>query len=512
MRNSAKASVTMSGFKLVPADGGGCPVALPPGETVLGRGPLLGITDKRVSRKHAILKVSGDQLSIKPVHVNPCFYRPSENSPLSPLDTDQWHQLSPGDHFSLLVDKYFFSVLFVASDVESLPRDLLICNRLDHNVSTEDIPNQAPSAIQTTEMLHRQSSLQQTVSSGTSKLLETHSLLEKVVESPQKLSASNTENENSRTAQRKRVLPSWMVQGPSASIPGKGNSEETIKESRKKRRTTESDDVILSKQDTQRKPTEPVARKTEKTDDKIATQIAESSVEQCNRQLQNEELELNPDTINKRENRLENVGSKTEQVNQDEALQDPVQKGETQELAPDQTTETETSNLSENQDAPLSSNITEPKRTPCVYGRTCYRKNPIHFQQFSHPGDSDYHDTKAATQTDDDNRPECPYGTACYRKNPQHKLEYKHTVPPEPAKKQMRPKTTEKGESVLDHDSDNDGEPNEYNLDDSFIDDEEEECDPTDEDSDWEPDSQDQNNEDIDTLLKEAQKFVATKK
>lgn len=43
------------------------------------------------------------------------------------------------------------------------------------------------------------------------------------------------------------------------------------------------------------------------------------------------------------------------------------------------------------------------------------RKNPIHFQQFSHPNDDDYHETDTLTEGNDDNRPECPYGTACYR-------------------------------------------------------------------------------------------------
>ncbi|XP_039246460.1 aprataxin and PNK-like factor isoform X2 [Pipra filicauda] len=41
-------------------------------------------------------------------------------------------------------------------------------------------------------------------------------------------------------------------------------------------------------------------------------------------------------------------------------------------------------------------------------------KNPIHFQQFSHPNDDDYHDMEMISQDNNDNRPECPYGTACY--------------------------------------------------------------------------------------------------
>ncbi|XP_037230824.1 aprataxin and PNK-like factor isoform X4 [Falco rusticolus] len=66
---------------------------------------------------------------------------------------------------------------------------------------------------------------------------------------------------------------------------------------------------------------------------------------------------------------------------------------------------------------------------------TTRRKNPIHFQQFSHPNDDDNHETEIVTQDNNDNRPECPYGTACYRKNPQHKLEYKHSAPPVPERR-----------------------------------------------------------------------------
>lgn len=66
------------------------------------------------------------------------------------------------------------------------------------------------------------------------------------------------------------------------------------------------------------------------------------------------------------------------------------------------------------------------------------------------------------------------------------------------------------GKKGLEEESDDDGEPNEYDLNDSFIDDEEEECEPTDEDSDWEPSSEEK--EDVETLVKEAQGFVKTKK
>lgn len=66
--------------------------------------------------------------------------------------------------------------------------------------------------------------------------------------------------------------------------------------------------------------------------------------------------------------------------------------------------------------------------------------------------------------------------------------------------------------SVADEDSDNVGQPNEYDLNDSFLDDEEEEYEPTDEDSDWEPGQEDQEKEDVEELLKEAKKFMKRRK
>lgn len=59
---------------------------------------------------------------------------------------------------------------------------------------------------------------------------------------------------------------------------------------------------------------------------------------------------------------------------------------------------------------------------------------------------------------------------------------------------------------------DDEGQPNEYDLDDSFLDDEEEEYEPTDEDSDWEPGKEDEDKEDMEELLKEAKTFMKRKK
>ncbi|XP_035176142.1 aprataxin and PNK-like factor [Oxyura jamaicensis] len=241
------------------------------------------------------------------------------------------------------------------------------------------------------------------------------------------------------------------------------------------------------------------------------------TMEKNNRQLHSKQSRTTCQISNKKnrieesENKEQITGSTSQQTLWGRTFQYFGAQEGTHEPDADLDYETEISDTTRSVDASESSKQIKRKRTPCMYGTGCYRKNPIHFQQFSHPSDDDYHETDILTEGNDDNHPECPYGTACYRKNPQHKLEYKHTAPPG-TERQTQQRTSKNGKRALEEDSDNDGEPNEYDLNDSFIDDEEEECEPTDEDSDWEPSSEDKDNEDVKTLVKEAHRFVKTKK
>ncbi|XP_065066831.1 aprataxin and PNK-like factor isoform X2 [Rhopilema esculentum] len=143
-----------------------------------------------------------------------------------------------------------------------------------------------------------------------------------------------------------------------------------------------------------------------------------------------------------------------------------------------------------------SENESIDKLPKCKYGRSCYRKNPAHFKEFSHSDNSDDDKDESSEQTDD--RPECPYGTSCYRKNPQHKLEYKHTqhlAGDLPSTRKSARTRKQPKKSVIAGDSDDDADDNDYDYDDSFIDDnmdaesesssyDDDNC----EDEDWSPD------------------------
>ena len=62
----------------------------------------------------------------------------------------------------------------------------------------------------------------------------------------------------------------------------------------------------------------------------------------------------------------------------------------------------------------------------CPYGERCYRKNPLHFEEYYHPKKGDTKKRKTATKIDTDSLPPCPFGASCYRKNLLHFAEYSH--------------------------------------------------------------------------------------
>ncbi|XP_055940852.1 aprataxin and PNK-like factor [Argiope bruennichi] len=147
---------------------------------------------------------------------------------------------------------------------------------------------------------------------------------------------------------------------------------------------------------------------------------------------------------------------------------------------------------SEDEAEPKPSNVTksDKPRIPCTYGKKCYRRNQNHIDQFSHPGDSDYtsepeasqkNDTAAVSEGEDSSpKKECPYGENCFRKNPQHKKDFKHTKkvrPQREAAKQADKKTKS---------SRNSDEVDNYDLNDSFLNDDSDEYKPVDSGSDYE--------------------------
>ncbi|XP_017674255.1 PREDICTED: aprataxin and PNK-like factor [Lepidothrix coronata] len=287
--------------------------------------------------------------------------------------------------------------------------------------------------------------------------------------------SDDNDSEQSKSIQRKRVLPSWMLEGDllvqRVSEPVMTAALLFI------RCVNNSCCAIFSSSDyknTSGFPLENTTRDMEGNGE-TGTKNPGSSLEKNYRQLHSKcsrrvgQTSSKDNRIEKTENKEQSTGSTSQQAHWGGTSQYcGAQEGI---LEPDESMdcETEISDSTRSADASESSKKIQHKRTPCMYG------------------------------------------SACYRKNPQHKLEYKHTAPPG-TERGTRQRTSRNGKRAVEKDSANDGEANEYDLNDSFIDDEEEECEPTDEDSDWEPSSEEKDNEDVETLVQDAGRFLKTKK
>ncbi|XP_069860592.1 aprataxin and PNK-like factor isoform X1 [Dipodomys merriami] len=490
------------GFELQPLDGGPR-VALGPGETVIGRGPLLGITDKKVSRRHAILEVVGGQLRIKPIHTNPCFYQSSETGQLLPMKRNLWCWLYPGDRLSLLVDKYIFRVSSTHSETD-LECTLINSQTFDEN----DILNEIPKS----PVINLPNK-----TTGTSQL-----------ESSPEITKSQTSTVNNRSflgeyrtnpAQRKRILPAWMlaenssdqdllapiVSGGNGVIQGNGKEGSCKKatlldmtqQGRKRLISSGISESTSAEQNSGKKnknidQEEPVISSKEILDSFSPITLNNTNVNSAKTKTQRNKTVLDEHEVVTKEtpNEEDKAASCSESCLSVQSKSFPTESDRCHPDSGSDPSSPETLHAKATDSVPLDSEGNKVKRTSCMYGANCYRKNPVHFQCFSHPGDADYGDVQVVGEEEADSRPECPYGASCYRKNPQHKIEYRHSILP---------------------DEGDDAQSNEY-MNDSFLDEEEEDYEPTDEDSDWEPGKEDEEKEDMEELLKEAKTFMKRKK
>ncbi|KAM9792207.1 aprataxin and PNK-like factor [Neosynchiropus ocellatus] len=422
----------MSRFDLVPLDGG-APVHLPPGETPLGRGPLLGISDKRVSRHHAVLDVTSGQLRLKSTHVNPCFLQSSLDDDPRPLDKDCWVSLSPGDFLSLLPGRFVYRVEAVGGAAHAL-----------RVVPSSEEPSgsgqgRSPERRRVTDEER----------SGASESETTPMRPPGGAEARPRLSA-----------REKRVLPAWMMKAMSPQTPSPSAVKKRKEPVVSKKATPPSSPVEAGLSDEDERPRK--KRKKQRISDESPETVSPTTLghDEGECVAVKEEEEGWAVVIDRRTGQESANGEAT-------PARGPVSK-------------------------PAAASATT-QRTPCPYGSSCYRKNPAHFQECSHPGDPDFQDEE---EVDEAQLPECPYGTDCYRKNPLHRKEFKHTRRPA--------RSTRTSRNPVDDEDDEDED--EYES--SFIDDSGD----GDGDSDYVPAGSDDDGEDVKRLQREARDFLKKRK
>nr|CAB3222546.1 aprataxin and PNK-like factor [Phallusia mammillata] len=493
-------------------------------ETLLGRGSFLAVSDKKVSRKHALLSFKEGIVNLKSIHVNPCFVKLKSGKQLI-LKNGGSIDLCTGDKFSLLQDKYSF------------------CVDIDIEPTVKDVATPQLSPEKATENGLKVENLDDDIVSCTEKTCQTSLADERRASSEQvkpklvKIFPSSYSNSSSLSPNKKRKLPAWMTS------PGKTNNK-NVSPAKKFKSTKVSSEEIpdlseLMEEETNAKPQTHDPLNNSNSSDEKPQSCSSKDPDNSNLNLSFCAAEHNPlkptqkdsfisEQVPSNNENTESNLSKTS-INKDILESDCSESDKDYNISIksiiDEAKDISAGSHDILEQLSNSSNIpTNPSRESCAYGHSCYRRNPTHFQEFSHPGDADYVSPPNSDVSDDgDSRPECEYGLQCYRKNPIHRRQFKHS-------RRVTPKraTTRKTKR---RDDDDDSDEDDYDLEDSFIcDDEtsEEEEQSIDEDSEWKPSQgkkkkNSQNNDgtcsgsgsesdDVDDLVADAKDFARNKK
>uniref|UniRef100_A0A8C2DAN9 Zgc:165656 n=1 Tax=Cyprinus carpio TaxID=7962 RepID=A0A8C2DAN9_CYPCA len=412
----------MPGFELEQVDGGS-PIELPFGETVLGRGPFLGVNDKRVSRNHGVLENLNGQLRLKPTHLNPCFIQTNIVAAPQPLEKDQWHCLKEGDIFSLMPGKYIYRV-HVKEDGQTLRNSQAFEEEMEVEKCSSGPagPSLDSATLEASSCTPMTPSATLTEDKGTSHPSQTLSSLNEA--------STKRQQGESDVPQKKRILPDWMLTST------KGESSAV------KATPTKSKRVATPKRAAG--PKRARATRVSSEEEEVEEEMPKRKAKRLKSDSEDESGPQDDATAPK----SSRVGSVPDEENSNGLMERDDGERRGAEVRPGAQAEDSKTQAEDPSDSQVSqgrqqrskvtesktstSKVQKPRRTQCPYGSSCYRKNPVHFQESSHPGDSDYEEEEA--EDADDDRPECPYGTHCYRKNLLHKKDYKHTKSPRTSK------------------------------------------------------------------------------
>nr|CAI5834296.1 unnamed protein product [Callosobruchus analis] len=342
------------------------------GDHVIGRGELK-CNDKRVSRRHAIIST----------HTNPCFYKSSCGNSIETLSQDATKELHDGDMFALLADKFWFRIKLMSGN-NRVDDERRLSKRIQND--NQETSNKRAKIDATSNSLDRPV--------DTEKFLEN---IQQIVREDYRNTLDESSNASNESVDLLDLMQARENECASNNSRNVTNNVET-------RNNEEEQTAVKTEPNLEVETIENNSQPTE--DDAIKeTGIAES----C---LKAEFVEIKTEPTEE-----EIVALKTEP----ESISVTVKEDQKIEHNP---------NIASSSSAAISSSTSDkPKavrRDRCWYGASCYRKNPIHRQGFSHPGDPDY------DSDPEDDRLSCPYGNACYRTSVEHRRQYKHSAKPAP--------------------------------------------------------------------------------
>ena len=430
-------------------------VSLEPGETFLGRGPLLKIDATNISRKHAKLRIGEKgELELTCLHRNPIFVK--KNGEWEELAKDKAIKLEDKNEVKFLTNSFHYKISILAF--------------LDFDNCSDD--SKPPSKTVATENVEESNLNDDPGQDSTQEVISPPPTGLKVI--------------------KKRKLPDWMQNSsPSKKAQKVSPDKAPIARDNKKQSDIYSKNVKLinSAWNSEEEISE-AEEKNFKSDQNPFSSKAELSLTSVTQGAShdnsgspdtNDTIDVAQPSTSKPQARtpMKDAPNKIKESHSPNKQEFGAAKVFPVLVTPGDLIDSDDEPEKENLKQKAKKENKKPLKPSCPFGSSCYRKNPVHRQEEAHPGDDDYKGPDEVSEEDDDDRPECEFGTECYRKNPIHIKQFKHSHKPQP-KREAKVKVIKK-KRTKDDDSESD---------DSFINDEEdgwEPVDDTDEDEDWAP-------------------------
>ncbi|KAK9891169.1 hypothetical protein WA026_013486 [Henosepilachna vigintioctopunctata] len=388
-------------------------LTLQSGEHILGRGSFSNCTDKRISRNHIVIKVEDGRATLKSVHVNPCYFMSFNQSNVQLLSKNLPVELKDGDKFAFLTDIWYRIKINKSDSFVNTPasRTLTIPKDSSATLVTSSSHTRIFSATSGTTSFVKRSLEEIDSNEGRKKLKTINESLDQFlqdlneIKTPDCVDKSNTEIKKEDG--------------------GADDSGETTREVFRKIEIPDSDED--SDVDLTLEVTRDIATVTtiQASKSEVKEKVSSDSDDDENIQTIDE-----PDSSNIQENFNEDLpvpSSELEKSNDktsESAVKIEQSVSNSDDMGPE---DNEAARKEERGDAVDSSSSVSGnsignklRREQCWYGSRCYRKNPRHREELSHPGDEDYNPDPNG------DRPECSYGATCYRSNQMHRRQYRH--------------------------------------------------------------------------------------
>ncbi|CAG4950957.1 unnamed protein product [Colias eurytheme] len=361
-------------------------ITLSIGTHIFGRGKLLNVEDKRVSRKHGELQVKEDKLIVKALHQNPCFYK-KDKSDVQVLKCDCEIELFHGDRFGLLPDSLWFEVISYTTNDEAAIEN----EAISEQENIENYDETANGTVCNEQPDSPEIDLQQTKSNEDSNTTEDINNKNNNTSADTNSKEKDTLEEDTNTKEK----------------------DTSMEDTNTKEKDTSMEDTNTKEKDTSMEDTNTKEKDTSKED--INKEI-DTSVEdpQATEQMQDAPtVETGPETSETDTEEPKSPQKRSHSPKEENAKRIKLEPSDVKQ-EPDVTPGT-----SDSGNASASNNAMPPSpqkpqnnlRERCYYGARCYRRNPLHMAQFSHPKDPDWGTGDKGV---------CPYGASCCKPDQKH--------------------------------------------------------------------------------------------